>query len=738
MKKKRGGRPRPSLPSPPSKRPFQACWPTDVEAPRCAFDHERLKQPDSPSWAPPSPAPSRSPRSPPRTGAPSPESPAGNSPARDRADQVLISAPLDSETDRIFLEDELIPRIVMCDPSDLMYSVFDVNRARFREWEQNVQVRHGRATLVNDFKRDCRRSANQTKADWVISLARFAMVGGRQQSLTLAHALQRPRWNCEEGAEIPQAHHFFTCCERSASASEGFAAHGMLVPIHFRVGSHVEALGDGTPSPLVEVVLDAAQMLTQPARLFVPGLAIAETTAHLVVIDHEVCRIATISDCWGEGFGELGVVVAMLSGLDVYSAGLCPLFRYECAGNIGFKAVSLITWYLRPPELEDDVPLSGRTVEFIDEEPVKLINSAAANGGSIFSRSTVVFQLTRPSLMGPDTSSTSDPPHSFVLKIQHTRHECVGHEANVLRMIDERCVSAASPEVSDLIFSHINRLEHAKSFNLHCSQMNDSDFSLVKRRDSHRQVRRRKLDLVILRNPTPLPTQVDCGQDRSRPVEDAYLVFDQLLTLLPILYDLGIHHRDLSPGNILHHRGQLVLVDWDTGIVAPPGEPVPIGAADGTGSVRVTLATTPYEVIAWFLMKPWIELPTHILANDLESATYWFLTVLRSFRVQSWETAACRAWAALKLPPHPQPCLEFLACARLDLWGNADTDLSRRIAFLKAVRDLCPAEGQVVDMFTRILPLWRDIPNVHQLTKERMATMQGKMRDILALQPRSD
>ncbi|KDE03381.1 hypothetical protein MVLG_06143 [Microbotryum lychnidis-dioicae p1A1 Lamole] len=289
----------------------------------------------------------------------------------------------------------------------------------------------------------------------------------------------------------------------------------------------------------------AQKALEQPARLFVPGLAVTGTTAHLVVIDHEVCRIATIS------------------------VGL------------------------------------------------------------------------------------------------------LGHEANVLQMIEERCVSAASQEVSALIFSHINRLEHAKSFDLHCSQMNDSDFSLVEGRDSHRRVRRRKLALLILRNPTPLPTLVNCGQDRSRPVEDAYQVFDQLLTLLPLLYDLGIHHRDLSPGDILQYRGHLVLVDWDTGIVAPLGEPVPIGATNGTGSVRVNLATTPFDVLAWFRMEGQTKLPTHILANDLESATYWFVTVLRSFRVQSWETAAWRAWKALDLPPGNPTFVRALVHARLELWGNS-------------------------------------------------------------------
>ncbi|KDE03378.1 hypothetical protein MVLG_06140 [Microbotryum lychnidis-dioicae p1A1 Lamole] len=228
---------------------------------------------------------------------------------------------------------------------------------------------------------------------------------------------------------------FLTCCDLSASADNGSDAHGMLVPIHCRVGAVMEELADHTPSPIADTVLDVGQhVLRQPTRMFAPGLAVTDTTAHLVVVDHEACRIATISDCWDEGFGELGVVVSVLLGLDIYSAGLSPLIRYDCPIGTGFTPISFIPKYLR--EVVDDAPFIGRTVDFIDEEPAKLIDSADASGGSIFSRSTGVRQLTRLSLMVP--SSASAPRPSFVLKIQHNTPNCVESDARVLRMIEQR------------------------------------------------------------------------------------------------------------------------------------------------------------------------------------------------------------------------------------------------------------------------------------------------------------
>ncbi|SGZ26858.1 BQ5605_C025g09975 [Microbotryum silenes-dioicae] len=527
-----------------------------------------------------------------------------------------------------------------------------------------------------------------------------------------------------------------------AVKKKGPAARGMLVPIRFGVppqGGHAKRTAC-VSSPLVELVLDLVQhALSQPTRVYAPGLAITDTEAYLVVLDHEACRIATIADCWGERFGELGVVLSILFGLDVYSAGFNPLFLYACHSQIGITPASFLASCLRPPECKEGAPLVGRTVEFIDEEPIELVHPTLTDGGSIFSRSTVVLQLTRPSLIAPagSASSPSNSTPSFVLKIQYNTLNYVGHEANVLQKIEERCASIASQEEASLIFNHIALLEKSKSFGLHYSQIQDKDLPVFRDgQDAYQRVRRRKLDLLILRNPTPLPTRVHGHRHCRHPLSDAFNVLDRLFTLLPVLYDLGIHHRDLLLGNILHHRGHLVLVDWDSGIVAPPGVRVR-NVAEDCGSVRVTLDTAPSDVLLWLLMGRERTLAFRSLQDDLESAVYWFVQVVGSFAEflspPSWE-----AWKPLYLASTcALPGWKQLFNARLDLWGSVLDRSPRRRYLLEALHKLSPRECRLVNMLTLKLPDFPQSPDGIVRTKAMMAMMQTEMREILGYQSRS-
>ncbi|SCZ90528.1 BZ3500_MvSof-1268-A1-R1_Chr9g10868 [Microbotryum saponariae] len=94
--------------------------------------------------------------------------------AHDSVIEALTSHPLDRDADRYFLEDEIMPRIVMCETSALMNSVAGIERDRFIERAQDVQNRPGRASLRHDFIRDCGQSASE--ADWVWSLANFVSI----------------------------------------------------------------------------------------------------------------------------------------------------------------------------------------------------------------------------------------------------------------------------------------------------------------------------------------------------------------------------------------------------------------------------------------------------------------------------------------------------------------------------------------------------------------------------------
>ncbi|SCZ90609.1 BZ3500_MvSof-1268-A1-R1_Chr9g10896 [Microbotryum saponariae] len=641
-----------------------------------------------------------------------------SNPARESVIEALISPALDCEDDQCFIEEKIVSRVVVCDTPGLVYSVSRMEQARFKARVQEVQKRLKRvlSRLRDEFRRiQTRLPTTREPNEGRLGVATCKICEFRWRTAeefddcTSARAQEHPRLT-QGGArhkdfKRSQPHHFLTCCEQMAAKKKGPTARGML-----RTAC--------VSSPLVELVLDLAQhALSQPTRMYAPGLAITDTKVYLVVLDHEACRIATIADCWGERFGESGVVLFILFGLDVYSAGFNPLFRYACHSQIGIVPASSLASCLRPPELEEGAPLVGRTVDFIDEEAIELVHPTLTDGGSIFSRSTVVLQLTRPSLIAP-AGSASSPSHStpsFVLKIQYNTLNYVGHEANVLQKIEERCASIASQEEASLIFNHIALLEKWKSFGLHYSQIQDKDLPVLRDgQDAYQRVRRRKLDLLILRNPTPLPTRVHGHRHCRHPLSDAFDVLDRLFTLLPVLYDLGIHHRDLSLGNILHHQGHL---------------------ATGTrASLRrrvVTLDTAPSDVLLWLLVGREKTLAYRSLQDDLESAVYWFVQVVGSFAEflspRSWE-----AWKPLYLASTSAlPGWKQLFNARLDLWGSVLDRSPRRRYLLEALHKLSPRECRLVNMLTLRLPDFPQSPDGIVRIKAMIAMVQTKMREIL-------
>ncbi|KDE02360.1 hypothetical protein MVLG_07074 [Microbotryum lychnidis-dioicae p1A1 Lamole] len=507
----------------------------------------------------------------------------------------------------------------------------------------------------------------------------------------------------------------------------------MLVPLAFGTAPPTE-FSFLTVPPLINVVLDLAQdALTQTARMYAPGLAILDNEAHLVVLDHEGCRIAIIPDCWGEGFGELALVLSVLLGLEVYSAGLSPLFRYALHPKTGIAPVAFRTLYLRPAELEADAPLVGRTVEFVAEEPIELVDCRVAGDSSIFGRCTIIFELTRPSLV-QGFSSTSDLTPSFVLKVQHINQKSKGGEAEVLDKIAQCCTSHAPSASSLLIERHVSLSEKANSLGLHRWQMDDSALPVLMDPEyPERQLRessRRTLDLLVVRNPTPLPIRVDAGRGSQHKLSQACEVFDQLLTLLPALWNLGIHHRDLLLGNILHYEGHLVLVDWDTGIVAQPGTRVPI-AADVAGSFRITDATASYEALGYprGLVNGCYEVPTHDLRHVFESSVYWFLHVLdwyiyESVSAELWETLQLRALAN---EPTVSPAL-----IRMDLWEGAANFPKLRQAFLEDLATVDTEVHDLVDVMTCVRPgSHPTIFTSDSCVKQKMVEVQAELRRML-------
>ncbi|KDE07456.1 hypothetical protein MVLG_02321 [Microbotryum lychnidis-dioicae p1A1 Lamole] len=327
----------------------------------------------------------------------------------------------------------------------------------------------------------------------------------------------------------------------------------MLVPIAFTGPDFEEqyATSHFLVHPLVDVMMDLAQhALTQPTRLFAPGLAVVDGDAYLVVLDRELCRVAEIADCWGAGFGVFAAVLSTLFGLDIYSSGFSSLFRYECCRETGLTPVSFYTRFLCEGE---DAGVSGVRVALPSSRRTSRLDSI---------------------IVGSDVNAlvrTPDPARSQ--RLQRQWGACA--------WIDSFAPHKGGPR-----------------------PRNDP--------------LRRTLDLLLLRNPTAeLPRPV------SEPVSglrQVYQAFDQLLAGLSDFRASGIHHRDLSLGNILHHDGHLVLIDWDVGAV---GASVLVAALEG-GLLSMSLAIAP------------------------SSSMYWFVTVLR-YHVATKESV--EVWDDMWFPP---------------------------------------------------------------------------------------
>ncbi|SCZ98292.1 BZ3500_MvSof-1268-A1-R1_Chr7-1g09086 [Microbotryum saponariae] len=669
-------------------------------------------------WTPPSPAPSdsfpdssdSSQRSHP------PLSPSGGKPSRTQAyyDTVerLVLPELDKDVDRIFIEDEIVPRVVICRASDLVGSALGFDAAQFKRQAQVALAQPGRSEVQVLFDKDCQRSPDQRLADLVLPLADCASGGShRQNNLKLAHPERQARLtfgDATRGHDHVERQYFLT----------------MLVPLAFGAPPP-PGLSFLTVPPLINVVLDLTRdALTQPVRVYAPGLAILDDTAHFVVLDHEGCRIAIIPDCWGEGFGELASVLSVLLGLDVYSAGVSPLFRHALHPKTGITPVAFRTLYLRPFELEADAPLVGRTVEFVAEEPIELVDSRVAGGSSIFGRCTVIFELTRPSLV-QGSSSTSDLSPSFVLKVQHINLKSKGGEADALDKIVRCCASHGARSASSLLIErHVALPEKARSFGLHRSQMDDSALPVLVDPDypdqRQRESSRRTLDVLVVRNPTPLPIRVDTGRGPQHKLSQACEVFDQLLTLLYVLWYLGIHHRD-----------------W---IVAEPGTRVPI-AADVAGSFRITDAAASHEVLTCprGLLNGCYKVPSHALRHGFESSVYWFLHVL------DWyigESVSAELWEKLQLRPLSNEATFPFALIRLELWKGGNLPKLRE----KCLEDLANVDTELHELVNLITcahlgslpPTASSDRRHHRCVKQKMVKVQAELRRMLEVAQQPD
>ncbi|SCV71412.1 BQ2448_3000 [Microbotryum intermedium] len=597
--------------------------------------------------------------------------------------------------DNAMLNEVIVPRLVICSASDLIEPVFKMDCSRFDEMSQRArksgkkvmcgQSEDAQEQLREQFKKvhDWHRAATGAStgdSTWIQGVARHVSThnGGpdRHRSANLGGMKPERRPNFA-GIHVPQAQTESTRQPRFkllVAAAEGPArlyVHGNVetstgkerrtskdakevtqflacddvdsilkefpwnrVTVQFAVSPSARTGEQWYAPELVKVVLDLVEhVLSRPTRLFAPGLAVIDDAAYLVVLDHETCRVATISDCWGQGFGEL--------------AAYKP--------TRGHTAVVLLTSVFGS--------LAGRTVKFEDEEPIELVSCATVDGGRPLSeRCTTVFRLTRPSLsFSPTTSAPWSWSPSFVLKMQLVSPSFVRAESEVLRKINDAYDKGA---LLPAVFDHLAALEVAVSLSrpisswpsmLTCNYQQHRLLQMAPQSTKSPEPRRWSAHARASHSahPTPLPqplVQRDPSQQKL-PRAQIFQVFDQLLKVLTTLHGLAFYHRDLSFGNILHFEGHLVLIDWDGGVAAGPGASVAI-AAEEHGRLRVTKRSAPRQALQWNLMGSCgQDVPQYKLAHVFELTAYCLLQVL-AYRIRP-EDRACNFFVLQSHRPSP-------------------------------------------------------------------------------------
>ncbi|SCZ88856.1 BZ3500_MvSof-1268-A1-R1_Chr2-1g04682 [Microbotryum saponariae] len=645
------------------------------------------------------------------------------------------------------LRNEIVPRVLLRSTTDLIEEVFDVPRTHF----ELLWHRAGMSGVAQDaqgshlvcFRKDLRvckgKAKNVPTVSWIEGVAQHCHAHDkRPHEFRLSAAVaQRPYRigvhdelndydEYTDAKDLPSITTTFLTCARDAPSPPSGAKFWNRVMVMLAVGrsprlaSPYDA-GDEVHAPeLVRLVFDLVEhVLAQPSRLYAPGLAINENVAYLVVLDHETCRVATISDCWQTGFGELAAVLSVLLDLDVYAAGFPSFLRYKCLPSSGITAVSLLTSVFDSS--------AGRTVQFEEEEPIALLSGPAGKRGSVFSRSTAVFHLTRPSLQWESGGPGDSLGSSFVFKMKFVSPSTAKVELDMLEQITQALDGGTLPPT---VAKHLALLELAASLSQYQSQVEDARipppppapedfFQLVW--PPPRGLFRRTLELLVLRNPTPLPAPLvdtalpDEAPTLSLSIRHSVQVFDQLLAVLATLAEHQCYHRDISVGHILHYQGHLVLVDWSAGIVArlSASESVSVGAEEA-GFLRGSPDSAPLDWLNWngsrlnWNTDPELRPPPRFkLGHVLESTIYCFLNVL-AYRIAPQEDI----WRFLRHQHQPDEVEHPTDYWHLRgvIWKCGPSEVffrfEKRDELLAAIRSEDAELGELVDDVTNEWPLW--------------------------------
>ncbi|KDE02425.1 hypothetical protein MVLG_07021 [Microbotryum lychnidis-dioicae p1A1 Lamole] len=225
------------------------------------------------------------------------------------------------DADQTLLCNEILPRVLLYSTKDLIEEMFDVPRTHFElMWHRaglSGLAQDAQGSLLDRFRKEqeLQASTGAAKKDsvmtasWVEDVAQHCHGHDKRPhefKLSVA-AAQRPYQNGVYDkvsdydkhtavSDLPLTTTPFLACARDAPTSTSGAMfwNRAMVPLAVGLSPRLptwDDVGDEAHAPeLVKVVLDLVKhVLAQPSRLFAPGLAINETVAYLVVLDHETC-----------------------------------------------------------------------------------------------------------------------------------------------------------------------------------------------------------------------------------------------------------------------------------------------------------------------------------------------------------------------------------------------------------------------------------------------------------------
>jgi hypothetical protein len=399
---------------------------------------------------------------------------------------------------------------------------------------------------------------------------------------------------------------------------------------------------------LRQIAFNAADLLVeQGGRISIPAMAICGATAFILLLDRECLRIATIEDCWEEGLVQLSAAAHLLLNINMEQAGFLPHFKYvRCVKG-------LIPHSLRDPALLQDLnsdparsgALAGRVRILAHPLP----------GDTPFSRGTTVLSFKSED---PVDSKGGNSALELILKVQHVPDCRYGREPRAYRALRES-------KIPEDIKDHLPECLGVLVFPDHPHQTPILPAHLVARH----------VQYLLARNPKPDLKRLTDMSSTNTPQNVVRVLQSLVLVVHSLHQHARILHRDISPGNVLHNNGHLVLVDFDCAIVQT-NSPTTATTEPRTG----TLVTMARDVI---------KRKTHTILHDFESIVHLLMHVV-----------------ALRLEPSAEG--EEQRCWRLwrftsDLANDADDVLIARGYFwkhpaevYKTLEDISPALAKLV------------------------------------------